>query len=66
MRDLALLVLELGGLLFLAGVLLVQVIVVVAGVLVERAAAQLEDAVAEDVQEFAIVRNDDQAARGSA
>ncbi len=61
-RDLALLVLELGGLLFLAGVLLVQVVVVVAGVLVEPAAAQFEDARAKRIQEFAIVGNEDQPA----
>jgi hypothetical protein len=62
MGDLALLVLELRGLLLLAGVLLVEVVVVVAGVFVQRAAAQLEDAVAEDVEEFAVVGNDDQPA----
>ena len=61
--DFALLVLEDGGLLLLAGDALGEVVVVVAGVAVERAAAQLEDAGAEDVEEGAVVGNDQQAAR---
>ncbi len=61
--DLALLVLEESGLLLATGVLFVEVVVVVAGVFVERAALELEDAVAECVQEFAVVRNDEQATR---
>ena len=62
MRDFALLILEERGLLVLAGILLVQVVVVVAGVFVERAAAELENAVAEGIEELAIVGNDDEAA----
>jgi hypothetical protein len=60
--DLALLVLEGGRLLLLARLLLADVVVVVAGVAVERPAAELEDPGAERVQEGAVVRDDDEAA----
>ena len=63
MGDFALLVLEDGGLLLLAGDALGEVVVVVAGVTVERAAAQLEDAGAEDVEEGAVVGDDEEPAR---
>ena len=61
--DLTLLVLEGRRLLQLPVLLLLQVIVVVAGVAVQCAGAQFEDAVAEGVEEGAIMRNDDQPAR---
>ena len=61
--DLALLVLEPRRLLLLAFVLLPEEIVVVARVALEGAPAQFEDAGAEGVQERAVVRDDDEAAR---
>ena len=61
-RDLALLVLEKRGLLRFPGLFLLEEIIVVAVVVVERAGAQLEHAGAEGVEERAIVRDDDEAA----
>ena len=62
MRDLALLVFEDGGLLRFARLLLRQEIVVVARVAMQGAAAQLEHAVAQGVEEGAIMRDHQQAA----
>ena len=52
-----------GALLLPARLFFGEVVVVVAGVAVERAAAQFEDAVAEGVEEGAVVGDDDEAAR---
>src|SRR5581483_7045692 len=61
--DLALLVLELRKLLGLAVLLFPDEVVVIAGIAIERAAAQLKDAGAERVEKSAVMGNDEQAAR---
>ena len=62
-RDLALLVLEHRLLALLARLALDQEVVVIAGVFVQALAAKLDHARAEGVEEGAVVRDDDEAAR---